>query len=92
MVERVDKVEGQMMSIHSILKKEAYLVVAYRSDELKTKILAEVDQRMIAFETRLIHCMNEDPPDHSNLPAGNQRFGGGSPRWVAKDVGSHRED
>ena len=36
MVERVDKVEGEMMSIRSILKKEAYLTVAYKSDEVKT--------------------------------------------------------
>ena len=28
MVERVDKVEGQMMSIRSTLKKEAYVAVA----------------------------------------------------------------
>ena len=60
MVERVDRVEGQMMSIRSTLKKEAYLVVAYKSDELKTEILTEVDQKMIVLETRLMHRMNED--------------------------------
>ena len=60
MVERVDKVEGQMMSLRSTLKKEAYLAVAYRSDELKTEILAEVDQKMTTLETRLMHHMNED--------------------------------
>ena len=29
MVERVDKVEGQIMMIHSTLKKEAYLAADY---------------------------------------------------------------
>ena len=48
MVERVNKVEGQMMSIRSILKKEAYLAVEYKAKELKTEILAEVDQKMTA--------------------------------------------
>ena len=60
MVERVDKVEGQMMSIRSTLKKEAYLVVAHKHNELKTEILAEVDQKMMALETRLMHRTNED--------------------------------
>ena len=60
MVEWVDKVEGQMMSIRSTLKKEVYLVVAYRSDEVKTKILAKVGRKMTALETRLIHRMNKD--------------------------------
>ena len=60
MVERVDKVEGQIISIRSTLKKEAYLAMAYRNDELKTEILVEEDQKMTALETRLLHCMNED--------------------------------
>ena len=60
MVERVDKVEEQMMSIRSTLKKEAYLAVEYKAKELKTEILTEVDQKMTALETRLMHRMNED--------------------------------
>ena len=60
MVEQVDKVEGEMMSIHSTLKKETYLAVAYISDELKAEILAEVDRKMTTLETRLMHHMNED--------------------------------
>ena len=60
MVEWVDKVEGQMMSIRSTLKKEAYLAVEYKANELKTKFLAEVDQKMTALETCLMYCMNED--------------------------------
>ena len=49
-----------MMSIRSTLKKEAYLAVEYRAKELKTEILAVVDQKMAALETRLMHHMNED--------------------------------
>ena len=49
-----------MMSIRSTLKKEAYLTVEYRAKELKTEILAEVDQKMTTLETRLMHRMNED--------------------------------
>ena len=48
------------MSIRSTLKKKAYLAVAYKSDELKAEILAEVDRKMIVLETRLTHHMNED--------------------------------
>ena len=48
------------MSIRSTLKKEAYLVVEYRANQLKTKIFAEVGQKMAALETRLMHHMNED--------------------------------
>ena len=33
MVERVDKVEGQMMAIRSTLKQKAYLVVEYRVED-----------------------------------------------------------
>ena len=55
MVERVDKVEGQIMTIRSTLKTEAYLVVHYKSQELKTEILSEVNQRLTALETRLMH-------------------------------------
>ena len=60
MVEWLDNVEGQIMLIRSTLKKEAYLVVEYRAKELKTKILAEVDQKVTALETRLMYRMNED--------------------------------
>ena len=49
-----------MMSIRSILKKEAYLAMTHRSDELKTEILAEVARKITALETRLMHHMNED--------------------------------
>ena len=45
MVEWVDKVEEQMMSIRSTQKTEAYLAVNYKSNELKTKILIEVDRQ-----------------------------------------------
>ena len=55
MVERVDKVEGQMVTIRSTLKTEAYLVMDYKSQELKTEILREVNQRLMALETRLTH-------------------------------------
>ena len=48
------------MSIRSILKMEAYLAVKYKAKELKTEILTEVDRKMIALQTRLTHCMNED--------------------------------
>ena len=48
------------MSIRSTLKKEAYLVVAHRSHELKTEILAEVDGKLIALERRLMHRVNAD--------------------------------
>ena len=44
MVERVDKVEGQMMTVRSTLKTEAYLVVDYKSQQQKTEILGEVNQ------------------------------------------------
>ena len=33
MVERVDKVEGQMMAIRSTLKQKAYLAVEYRAED-----------------------------------------------------------
>ena len=48
------------MSIRYTLKKETYLVVAYRSDELKTEILTEVDRKITKLETCLMHLMNED--------------------------------
>ena len=54
------------MSIRSTLKKEAYLVVAHRSHELKTEILAEVDQHMTALETHLMNRMNEDRQTTAN--------------------------
>ena len=48
------------MTIRSTLKKEAYLAEDYRIQELKTDILSEVNQKMTALETRLVHRMNED--------------------------------
>ena len=60
MVERVDKVEGQIMTIRSTLKKEAYLAADYKIQELKTDILSEVNKKMTALEMRLVHRMNED--------------------------------
>ena len=60
MAERVDKVEGQIMTIRFTLKTKAYLTVDYKSQELKTEILSEVNQRLAALETRLTHQMNED--------------------------------
>ena len=59
MIGRVDKVEGQRMLIRSTLKKEAYLAVAHKSDELKTKMLTKVDRKMTVLGTRLMHHMNE---------------------------------
>ena len=56
----MDKVEGQIMTVRSTLKTEAYLTVGYKSQELKTEILSEVNQRLTALETRLTHQMNED--------------------------------
>ena len=60
MTERVDKVEGQMMLMQSLVKTEAYQAANYRSAELEKKILREVDQKVMALETRLIQRMNED--------------------------------
>ena len=60
MVERVDKVEGQIMTVRSTLKTEAYLAVDYKSQQLKTKIMGEVNQRLTTLEMRLTHQMNED--------------------------------
>ena len=48
------------MSIRSSQKTEAYQAADYRSKELKTEILKEVDQKIIALETWLTHQMNED--------------------------------
>ena len=59
-MEQVDKVEGQILKIHSTLKTEAYLVADYKTQELKTEILREVNQRLTALETRLMYRMNED--------------------------------
>ena len=44
MVERVDKVEEQIITVRSTLKTEAYLVVDYKSQQQKTEILGEVNQ------------------------------------------------
>ena len=60
MTERVDKVEGQMMLMPSLVKTEAYQAADYKSAELEKKILREVDQKVMALETRLIQRMNED--------------------------------
>ena len=60
MVERVDKVEGQIMTIRSTLKKEAYLAANYKSQEPKTDISSEVNQKMMALEMRFVYQMNED--------------------------------
>ena len=54
MTERVDKVEGQMMLMPSLVKTEAYQAADYRSAELEKKILREVDQKVMALETWLI--------------------------------------
>ena len=59
-MERVDKVEGQIMTVRSTLKTEAYLVADYKSQELKTEILSEVNQILTALEMRLMRRMNED--------------------------------
>ena len=66
MVERVDKVEGQIMTVRSTLKTEAYRAVGYKSQELKTEILSEVNQRLTALETCLMHQMNEDRQTMAN--------------------------
>ena len=68
MVERVDKVEGQIMTIRSTLKTEPYLAADYKSQELKTEILSEVNQRLMALETQLTHQMNEDRRTMANRP------------------------
>ena len=59
MIEWVDKVEGQMMLMPSLVKTEAHQAADYRSAELEKKILREVDQKVMALETRLIQWMNE---------------------------------
>ena len=60
MVERVDKVEGQIMTVRSTLKTEAYMAADFKSQQLKTEIMGEVNQRLTALETRLTHQMNKD--------------------------------
>ena len=66
MVERVDKVEGQIMTVRSTLKTEAYLAADYKSQQLKTDIMGEVNQKLIALEMRLMHQMNEDRQTMAN--------------------------
>ena len=66
MVERVDKVEGQIMTVRSTLKTEAYLAVDYKSQQLKAEILSKVNQRLMALETHLMHQMNEDRQTMAN--------------------------
>ena len=60
MVERVDKVEGQIMTVRSTLKTEAYMAADYQSQQLKTEIMGQLNQILTALETRLTHQMNED--------------------------------
>ena len=48
------------MIVRSTLKTEAYLAADYKSQELKTEVLSEVNQRLTALEMRLAHRMNED--------------------------------
>ena len=55
MVERMDKAEGQIMTVRSTLKTEAYLAMDYKSRELKTEIMSEVNHRFTALETRLMY-------------------------------------
>ena len=55
MVERVDKVEGQIMTVRSTLKTEAYLAAGYKSQQLKTEIMGEVNKRLTTLETRLTY-------------------------------------
>ena len=66
MVERVDKVEGQIMTVRSTLKTEAYMAADYQSQQLKTEIMGEVNQRLTALETRLTHQTNEDRQSMAN--------------------------
>ena len=66
MVEQVDKVEEQIVTMRSTLKTEAYLEANYKNRELKTEILSEVNQRRTALETWLVHYMNEDCQTTSN--------------------------
>ena len=89
MIERVDKVEEQMMTIRSNLKTETYLAMDYRGTELKTNILTEVDPKVIALETRLMHHINEDRQTMANHLQEINDLSSGSPRWSTKDVGSH---
>ena len=65
-MERVDKVEGQITKIRSTLKTEAYLVADYKSQQLKTEIMGEVNQKLTALETRFTHQMNEDRQTMAN--------------------------
>ena len=48
------------MTIRSTLKTKAYLAADYKSQELKTDISSEVNQKMMALEIQLAHRMNED--------------------------------
>ena len=49
-----------MMSIRCPQKKEGYLAVEYKSKELKTEILAEMDHKITALATQLPQQMNEN--------------------------------
>ena len=51
MVEWVDKIGGQIMTVRSTLKTKAYLAEDYKSQQLKTEILSEVNQILMALET-----------------------------------------
>ena len=54
------------MTVRSTLKTDAYLAADYKSQELKTKVLSEVNRRLTALETRLMHRMNEDRQTMAN--------------------------
>ena len=43
----------------------------YKSQELKTEILSEVNQRLTALEMRLTHRMNEDRQTMASSPERN---------------------
>ena len=54
------------MIVRSTLKIEAYLAMDYKSQELKTEVLSEVNRRLMALERRLTHQMNEDRQTMAN--------------------------
>ena len=54
------------MTVRSTLKIEAYLAMDYKSQELKTEVLSEVNRRLTALETWLTHELNEDRQTMAN--------------------------
>ena len=54
------------MTVRSTLKTETYLAADYKSQQLKTEIIGEVNQRLMALETCLTHQMNEDRQSMAN--------------------------